>query len=219
MPKARVRTGTVAVLAAAFLCGHALQQHVARAADGPNRVQVIVLDVAGKPIDKAIAWALPVSGQTVPTTTPATAEMEQRDKAFIPGVLPVQVGTPVSFPNNDTVRHHVYSFSAPKTFSIKLYVGTPPEPVVFDKPGEVVLGCNIHDGMVGHVMALETPYFGRSNDDGRIVMNNLQPGEYEVKVWHPQQAGPVASQRVRVEARGAPPAELRFVSDGSAGRG
>jgi len=73
----------------------------------------------------------------------------------------VQAGTPILFPNHDKVRHHVYSFSPAKTFELKLYSGVPGTPVLFDKPGLVVLGCNIHDQMVAYVQVVNTPYFAK----------------------------------------------------------
>ena len=36
-------------------------------------------------------------------------------------MLVVPVGATVTFPNLDTVRHHIYSFSTAKKFEIKLY--------------------------------------------------------------------------------------------------
>jgi len=90
----------------------------------------------------------------------------------------------VTFPNRDTVRHHVYSVSPVKPFEIKLYVGTPASPVVFDKPGIAVLGCNIHDSMVAWVVVAETPYYGQTGADGRLSLPNLPAGSYKLRSWH-----------------------------------
>lgn len=81
-------------------------------------------------------------------------EIEQADKQFTNRVTVVPLGTEVRFPNRDKVRHHVYSLSPTKTFELKLYIGTPANPVVFDRAGVAVLGCNIHD----HVVAWCAPY-------------------------------------------------------------
>ena len=113
----------------------------------------------------------------------ATAVMDQRNSEFVPGVLPVQVGTAVSFPNSDQVQHQVYSFSTPKPFELPLYAGTPRAPVVFDKPGVVVVGCNIHDWMIGYIVVLDTPHFGKSGADG-VVRLAVRPGRYTLRVWH-----------------------------------
>mgnify|MGYP000547131049 CR=1 FL=1 len=49
----------------------------------------------------------------------------------------VTPGTEVRFPNHDTVRHHVYSFSQAKPFELKLYGRDETRVVTFDKAGIV----------------------------------------------------------------------------------
>ena len=113
-------------------------------------VQVDVSDAAGKPLADAVVFldSAEARKQVKPL---AGVEMAQEKRQFVPGVLVVPVvpvGTEVRFPNHDTVRHHVYLFSPAKKFELKLYSGTPSNPVLFDKSGVVTLGCNIHDQMV-----------------------------------------------------------------------
>ena len=105
-------------------------------------IESIAKDETGKPVDDAVVYLV---APALPARTPAASTLDQIDKEFVPTVLPVEVGTPVRFPNRDNTKHHVYSFSAPKKFELPLYSGTPASPVVFDKPGIVVIGCNIHD--------------------------------------------------------------------------
>jgi plastocyanin len=141
-----------------------------------------VLDQAGQPVADAVVYAEPASGQAVPTPlTPG--EVEQRKRAFQPLVTVVQTGTSISFPNNDTVRHHVYSFSPAKVFELKLFSGEG-RPVVFDKAGTVVVGCNIHDKMVAYIQVVDTPYFAKTDADGNASLNGMLPGKYRVKAWH-----------------------------------
>ena len=113
-------------------------------------MQVDVSDAAGKPVADAVVFldSAEARKQVKPL---AGVEMAQEKRQFVPGVLVVPVvpvGTEVRFPNHDTVRHHVYLFSPAKKFGLKLYSGTPSNPVLFDKSGVVTLGCNIHDQMV-----------------------------------------------------------------------
>lgn len=115
----------------------------------------------------------------------ADLEIEQVDKTFRPRVLVVTPGSAVSFPNRDRVRHHVYSLSAAKSFELKLYSGVPASPVVFDRSGVAVLGCNIHDNMAAWVVVAETPYAGVAGPDGRIQLNNVPAGNYRLRTWHP----------------------------------
>ena len=132
------------------------------------------------------------------------AEVAQAERRFVPAVSVVTVGTAVTFPNRDTVRHHVYSFSPAKRFEIKLYVGTPAAPVVFDQPGIAVLGCNIHDQMTAWIVIVDTPWFGRTDDAGRWAGAAAPPGRYTLRAWHaglPVGATPV-EQALTVEPSG-----------------
>lgn len=144
-------------------------------------VTVQVRNAAGQPVADA-AVAVEVKGRAAKTST-AKAEMGQRDRQFTPQLLIVQTGTSVNFPNFDTVRHHVYSFSPTKVIDIKLYSGTPAEPVVFDKPGVATLGCNIHDRMSAHVIVVDTATFARTDAKGQAAFD-LPAGEHAVKAWH-----------------------------------
>lgn len=111
-------------------------------------LSVTVLDSAGAPLPDSVV-SVEVRGERQQAEPGTTAEMAQRGRAFVPKVVVIQTGTALQLPNFDTVRHHVYSFSSIKPFEIKLYSGTPAAPLVFDKPGTAVLGCNIHDRMRG----------------------------------------------------------------------
>lgn len=142
-----------------------------------------VTDAAGQPLADAVVYAEPLSGQAAPKQR-RTVEIEQKGRKFIPLVTVIQTGTDVSFPNNDTVRHHVYSLSQAKVFELKLYSGTPGKPVTFDKPGTVVLGCNIHDTMVAYIQVVNTPWFAKTDAAGRARIDGLPAGKYQLKAWH-----------------------------------
>lgn len=147
-------------------------------------IEFSVVDGKGKPVGDAVVYAVPVSGE--PSSAQRKAVIDQVDKEFIRSVTAVQKGTAVSFPNHDRIRHHVYSFSEAKRFEIPLYSGTPANPVVFDKTGVVVLGCNIHDWMSAYVFVSDTPYFSTASDAGKGRIDNIPAGEYDVSVWHPR---------------------------------
>jgi plastocyanin len=157
-------------------------------------VEATVRDEAGKPVEDAVVYVLVAPDASRKRSAPAT--VDQLKQEFVPYVLAVETGTAVTFPNNDNTRHHVYSFSSPKKFELPLYIGTPAAPVVFDKPGVVALGCNIHDWMSAYVLVLETPHFALTDADGVATLADLPPGEVAVEVWHPTLAGdPGATRR------------------------
>jgi len=124
--------------------------------------------------------------------------------AFVPGVLVVRTGTAVIFPNSDSVAHQVYSFSPVKRFELGLYRGHPHQPVVFDRPGVVVLGCNIHDNMLGYIFVTEAEYFGKSDRRGTWLQDALPAAEYEVAVWSARLPGRMDAMRTRVNLEDAP---------------
>jgi plastocyanin len=146
-----------------------------------GQLNVEVLDAAGVPIENAVVYATPDINISLPI---APAMIEQRGKQFNPLVSVVQTGTDVTFPNFDSVRHHVYSFSPAKTFELKLYSGVPANPVKFDKAGTVVLGCNIHDNMLAFIHIVDTPYFAKTNKLGKALLKDLPNGSYNLKAWH-----------------------------------
>src|SRR5690348_18040306 len=149
-------------------------------------IRAKVTDDQGRPVEDVVVVAVPVDGAARAPARPRETTVDQVDQEFTPKVTVVLVGTPVSFPNHDNIRHQVYSFSPAKRFELPLYAGVPAAPVVFDKPGVVILGCNIHDWMIGYIYVSESPYFAKTRADGTAVLANLPPRAYVVRVWHPQ---------------------------------
>jgi plastocyanin len=144
---------------------------------------VTVADRDGKPVEDAAVYLEPLDAKAPPLIA-RTVEIEQKDRKFSQLMTVIQVGQGILFPNRDSVRHHVYSLSQAKLFELKLYSGVPASPVVFDKPGSVVLGCNIHDKMVSYIHVVDTPWFGKSDASGRARLEGIPDGRYKLKVWH-----------------------------------
>jgi plastocyanin len=165
----------------------------AAAADATGTVTVVTRDPAGKPVADAVAYLTPLGAPARVEPPAGPVAIVQRDQEFTPYVTAVVVGTKVVFPNEDTVRHHVYSVSPAKRFEIPLYIGDSKETIVFDKEGIVTLGCNIHDWMVAYVAVLATPYYAKTGADGSAEVRLLPAGRYRLDVWHPR-AGTVTRE-------------------------
>ena len=193
---------------AATLALALLPARLAPALLAAGSLEAVVKDESGKPLADAVVSLTP-PGSVVPR--PAPAVMDQQNKEFVPRVLPVVLGAPVMFPNRDNIRHHVYSFSSAKRFELPLYIGIPAAPVIFDKPGAVVLGCNIHDWMVGYIYVLPTPYFAKTTEDGRAQLADLPPGAYEARVWHPRMRSEPEKTGQPITIAAGNPGELSFV--------
>lgn len=112
-------------------------------------------------------------------------QLPQKDLAFVPSLLPVQVGTRVEFPNLDDAYHNIFSYSPPKRFDLGRY--RPDErPIpsqVFDVPGLVTLRCDIHEHMRGIILVLDTPHFVVTDAEGRFQLRGLPAGRYTLKAW------------------------------------
>lgn len=155
----------------------------ALAFDGP--VVVTITDQAGKPVENVVVTLQPknlmVKGPVYPE-----AVMAQRDMEFQPHVLAIKTNTEVKFPNWDVFRHHVYSFSKAKQFEIRLYGGDEEKIVVFDKPGIVAIGCNIHDDMLAYIYVTDAPYVLTSDAQGNVTFPAVVGGDYTIFLWHPR---------------------------------
>jgi plastocyanin len=165
----------------------------------------------GKPVGDAVVSFKPAAGGPLPAAKfPQPYSVSQRDIRFDPFILIVPVGTSVSFPNKDKVRHHVYSFSAPKRFEIKLYGRDESRTVTFDKAGVVALGCNIHDQMMGFIVVLDTPYAAKVGATGQVTLTNLPAGGGTLTVWQPFLRGRdnQMAQQITIPAQGAAHAAL-----------
>src|SRR5882724_1785346 len=192
----------ISVLIAAFALCHKLTA---------GSLDVTVKDGNGAFVSDAVVYA---NGRAV-AFAPAKKRtfIDQRGKQFVPYVTALQVGTSVLFPNNDNIRHHVYSLSPAKKFELPLYAGVPAEPVTFDREGFVTLGCNIHDWMIAYVAVLATPYFQVTGREGHALLKNLPAGQYTVEVWQPSLRGAPETLAKHVDLGAGGMKQLLFTLD------
>lgn len=170
-------------------------------------VKITLVDRDNQPITDLI---IGFNGNSpLPTDTlDNIAVMDQVDAQFQPEVLPVFTGQWVDFPNSDNVRHHVYSFSSPKPFEIKMFTGSEADAIQFDKPGIVVLGCNIHDSMIGYIYVSDQEIIKISDSKGNIELlsSDLLNIERDTEntsivsatLWHPQLSA-TSTKRIDVQ--------------------
>jgi plastocyanin len=192
----------LASIAALLFCGST------QAAD----LTVDVLTTAGRPMANAVVSLYGSSG-----AQPAAAlshsgpyQMSQENIEFHPFVLLAPVGATVSFPNFDSVRHHVYSFSPAKKFELKLFGREEHRTVTFDRPGVVAVGCNIHDRMSAYIYVTDTPYVAKSDSHGRVVIHNAPDGAVSMKIWQPYLKAPGQTSVRSLTLQGAERVEVRL---------
>ncbi len=174
-----------------------------------GELHALVSDDNARPLADAVVVAFPEDGRVEPAK-PGTVVEDQIDKEFVPYVQVLRVGSKVTFPNKDDIRHHVYSFSPAKKFELPLYSGTPASPVLFDKVGVVKLGCNIHDWMIGYLYVTDAPYFGKTTAQGQVELKGLPAGIYTVRAWHPLLDGTEESTAQKIEVKDSARASVKW---------
>src|SRR4051812_8280425 len=130
-----------------------------------TEVTFTVKGAKGEPVADAVVSLVPLDAP-VPPVADTTGEIPQKDQEFTNYATVLQAGSRVLFPNQDTVKHHVYSLSKAKKFELPLYNPGQNESLVFETAGLVTLGCNIHDWMLAYVVVVPTPYFAKTGADG-----------------------------------------------------
>lgn len=155
-----------------------------------GELRIGLADQNGKPVGDAVVTLEPTEGISSVPGEGRTFEIVQSDQEFAPYVTVVPVGATVVFPNRDTVQHHVYSLSRPKKFEFPLYDPGKSAQLVFDQPGVITLGCNIHDWMLAYLVVVPTPHFAQSDATGQAALA-APPGNYTLEIWHPRLSRPV----------------------------
>jgi plastocyanin len=195
-----------ALVAAALACAAALAAAAAgaRAGDVAGRVKIGVAPAQEKnrkryPVSAggAVVEEAPVSANAVQEVilylegagggrgVHPTPSMRQRNKTFVPRVLPVKVGTTVEFPNLDPFYHNVFSYSKLKKFDLGRYSSGQSKSLTFESPGVVKVFCEIHSQMKGYIVVLDTDAFTLPDADGSFKIESVPAGKYTLVAWHP----------------------------------
>jgi len=176
-------------------------------------VTVTVTQGGDKPLAGTVLMLHPLGAPQHPQA-PVRATMDQVNRMFVPDVLVIPVGSTVSFPNTDKVRHQVYSFSPAHRFQLPLYSGKPYPPQHFDRAGLVTLGCNIHDWMLAYIVVTDAEFFGSTDGSGKWSIKDVPSGRYRMEWWHPRLREFPASDSREIEVSGTEPVEVRVAIDG-----
>jgi plastocyanin len=138
--------------------------------------------------ENVVVYVKEVPGEQKPPKEPAT--MDQKKLVFVPHVLPIVSGTTVTFRNGDPLLHNVFWPASDDGSYPGANLGTwgqgDSRTFTFDKPGQVVLLCNIHAEMEGHIVVLQNRFFSVTAKEGTYEIKDVPPGKYTVTAWYPQ---------------------------------
>lgn len=153
-----------------------------------------------------LVYFLPKAG--APKPKPGTFTIDTRSKGFSPLLLVVPQGSAVRFPNRDTILHNVFSRTPGSSFDFGHYGPGESKQVVFNKPGLVIVNCNVHHNMRADVVVLATPYYTRPDRNGRYSLTGLPAGPGTLVFWHPR----AQAQSVAVTLPTAAPVTRRMTA-------
>lgn len=135
----------------------------------------------------AVLWYVPAGG--APRPTPRRAEIQTRERRFIPRVIAVPQGSEVRFPNSDPILHNVFSVSPGNRFDVGLYRQGEGKSARFETAGLVRVYCNVHQSMVAYILVCDTPWFTQPEADGGFTLEGVPNGAGTLHGWH-EQTGP-----------------------------
>lgn len=148
-------------------------------------VQIVVHAHQGQALENMVVYLEPLEGQVLAHSSQEIV-IGQLDKSFTPYISVSQVNANVTFVNQDDITHHIYSAGSNNKFSFKIRAGQTNAATKFTHPSEVAMGCNIHDWMSGYLLVVNTPYFGKTDSQGRVSFKLAKQGKYNIVLWHPQ---------------------------------
>ena len=122
--------------------------------------------------------------------------LDQKNLVFHPRVLPILKGTTVNFLNSDDVQHNVFAPGKVEKFNLGTWGKNGKKERTFNEPGEIVILCNVHSEMVAYVIILENPFFFKTDEEGHFKIENIPPGDYQLKIWHEKMK--LAPQKITV---------------------
>jgi plastocyanin len=160
----------------------------------------------------AVLWLKKADGPT-PRPTPLRGKtVSQVNKTFVPRILPVPVGSTISFANQDPIFHNVFSLSRPNDFDSGLFKAGQSYSKTFNKAGPVQLLCNIHASMLGYVVVVDSPWYGQADNSGAFVIRGVPPGQYDLESWH-EGSSQIGRTRITVGAEGLRGVAVRVSGD------
>ena len=112
-------------------------------------------------------------------------EMRQHNKAFVPHILAIPMGSTVNFPNLDPIFHNAFSNYDGQIFDIGLYPPGSSRKVRFRKAGVVRVFCNIHSAMSAVIVVLDTHFYTVAQN-GLFSIDKVPPGSYRLNFYAEQ---------------------------------
>jgi high-affinity iron transporter len=147
-------------------------------------------DICSPSVSPAVVYLSPVGAKGVANERKPVSSIpgemvlvNQRGLQFTPRVQAIAVGHSVRFTNQDGENHNVHIVTPGFAFNQSM---APGNAVAFtpDRPGVMILACDIHSHMRGFVVVSPTPWVQVCSRQGRFRLEGVPDGRYMLNVWH-----------------------------------
>jgi plastocyanin len=167
-----------------------------------TRRQPIDVDRESNGLREVAVWLENIPDQA-PTVEPEDDKpilVDQVQFEFVPRVVTVQAGRPVTFLNSDVANHGVTSSarSDQNRFNITRQPGDEYVHRFAASRQPVAIGCPVHSAMSAWVFVLDHPYHTVTDNRGRFELPPVSPGRSTLVVHHPDGG---LKRRIPVEIR------------------
>jgi hypothetical protein len=150
----------------------------------PLLSQTVQVGPDGALIDSLVFVKDGVSGTYAAPKTPVT--LDQKGCVYIPHVIGMMAGQPLQILNSDPTLHNIHPLPVVNAgFNIGMPTQGMKQTRVFQKPETAFhVKCDVHGWMSAYIATFDHPFFGVSNSQGTVELNNLPAGTFQIQAWH-----------------------------------
>jgi hypothetical protein len=166
----------------------------------------------GTRIGGAIVWINDIrTGKQLPLTR--RFELTNEDCMLTPQVQGVVAPATLDVTSNDVALHlnHIVNVGTGELEAIAPFNDNGeviPFDRLFDKTEQLEISCTHHPWSKAWILVFDHPYFATTEKTGTFAIEDIPPGTYQVKAWHPLLG--VAEQTVTIAAGQTPTLSLKL---------
>jgi Polysaccharide lyase family 4, domain II len=136
------------------------------------------------------------SGERAKGPDDRTALQDQHQCMYHPHVQIVRAETQLQVKNSDAAEHNIHGYWNPtpgtaSTLNSLFNFGTSAHAFLkdvgqayLDRPGYVIVKCDIHPWMNAHMFVVTQPYYVVTDKTGAFELDDVPPGTYTLVCWH-----------------------------------
>ncbi len=173
---------------------------------------------SGTRIGGAVVWLTDIRAGK-PLSVERRFELSNVDCVLNPGVQAVFAPGTLNVASEDVAMHHnrIINVATGETEAIAPFNDNGevvPLDRLLTRPAQLEVVCDLHPWSKAWILVFDQPYYAVSSRTGEFSLDNVPPGTYQLKAWHP--ALGVVEQAVTVSAGQSAKLDLRLAGPGPA---